>query len=80
MWRRQLKPRLILRTSALEAARPLVAAGAGIAVPPDFLYRPWALDAVPTTGVGLVWRSGLGLKAAAEFIALAREQSRLRRV
>ena len=67
-------------------------AGAGIAVLPDFLYRPWTLDAehvevrplrdaLPTTDVGLVWRRGSGLKpAAAEFIALAREQSRLRRV
>lgn len=89
--RQQLKPRVILRTSSLEAVRSLVGAGAGIAVLPDFLYRPWTLDAehvevrplrdaLPTTDVGLVWRRGSGLKpAAAEFIALAREQSRLRR-
>ncbi len=89
--RHQLKPRVILRTSSLEAVRSLVGAGAGIAVLPDFLYRPWTLDAehvdvrplrdaLPTTDVGLVWRRGSGLKpAAAEFIALAREQSRLRR-
>jgi len=90
--RQQLKPQVILRTSSLEAVRSLVGAGAGIAVLPDFLYRPWTLDAehvevrplrdaLPTTDVGLVWRRGSGLKpAAAEFIALAREQSRLRRV
>ena len=37
-------------------------------------------DEVPTIDVGLVWRRGSGLKpAAAEFIELAREQSRLRR-
>jgi DNA-binding transcriptional LysR family regulator len=90
--RQQLKPRVILRTSSLEAVRSLVGAGAGIAVLPDFLYRPWTLDAehvevrplrdaLPTTDVGLVWRRGSGLKpAAVEFIALAREQSRLRRV
>ncbi len=89
--RHQLKPQVILRTSSLEAVRSLVGAGAGIAVLPDFLYRPWTLDAehvevrplrdaLPTTDVGLVWRRGSGLKpAAAEFIALAREQSRLRR-
>ena len=89
--RHQLKPRVILRTSSLEAVRSLVGAGAGIAVLPDFLYRPWTLDAehvevrrlrdeVPTIDVGLVWRRGSGLKpAAAEFIELAREQSRLRR-
>jgi DNA-binding transcriptional LysR family regulator len=57
---------------------------------PDFPYRPWTLDAehvevrrlrdeVPSIDVGLVWRRGSGLKAAAtEFIDLAREQSRSR--
>jgi len=92
VWTRQLlKPRTILRTSSLEAVRSLVGAGAGIAVLPDFLYRPWTLDAehvevrrlrdeVPSIDVGLVWRRGSGLKAAAtEFIDLAREQSRWRR-
>ncbi len=89
--RHQLKPRIILRTSSLEAVRSLVGAGAGIAVLPDFLYRPWTLDAehvevrrlrdeVPTVDVGLVWRRGSGLKpVTSEFIELAREQSRLRR-
>lgn len=89
--RHQLKPRTILRTTSLEAVRSLVGAGAGIAVLPDFLYRPWTLDAehvevrrlrdeVPSIDVGLVWRRGSGLKAAAtEFIDLAREQSRTRR-
>ena len=89
--RHQLKPRVILRTSSLEAVRSLVGAGAGIALLPDFLYRPWTLDAehvevrqlrdeLPTVDVGLVWRRGSGLKpAAAEFIELAREPSRSRR-
>ena len=43
--RRQLKARTLLKTSSLEAVRSLVGAGAGIAVLPDFLYRPWTLDA-----------------------------------
>ncbi len=85
--RHQLKPRSILRTSSLEAVRSLVGAGLGLAVLPDFLYRPWTLDAehvdarrlrdeVPTVDVGLVWRRGSGLKpVAAEFIDVAREQS-----
>jgi DNA-binding transcriptional LysR family regulator len=89
--RHQLKPRVILRTTSLEAVRSLVGAGAGIAVLPDFLYRPWTLDAehvevrplrdsLPTVDVGLVWRRGSGLKpAAGEFIELARESSRGRR-
>ena len=89
--RHQLKPRTILRTGSLEAVRSLVGAGAGIAVLPDFLYRPWTLDAehvdvralrdaLPTVDVGLVWRRGSGLKPAAwAFIELAREPSRGRR-
>jgi DNA-binding transcriptional LysR family regulator len=88
--RHQLKPRCVLRTSSLEAVRSLVGAGLGLAVLPDFLYRPWTLDAehvdarrlrdeLPTVDVGLVWRRGSGLKPAAEeFIELAREQSRTR--
>lgn len=88
--RHQLKVRTLLKTSSLEAVRSLVGAGAGIAVLPDFLYRPWTLDAehvdvrtlrdeLPTIDVGLVWRRGLALKpAAAEFIEVAREQSRNR--
>ncbi len=92
VWARHgLKPRSILRTASLEAVRSLVGAGAGIAVLPDFLYRPWTLDAehvevrrlrdeIPAVDVGLVWRRGSGLKpAATEFIELAREQSRTRR-
>lgn len=92
VWTRyQLRPRSILRTTSLEAVRSLVGAGAGIAVLPDFLYRPWTLDAehvevrgvrdaLPTVDVGLVWRRGSGLKpAAGEFIELARETSRGRR-
>ncbi len=91
MWaRHQLKPRTMLKTSSLEAVRSLVGVGAGITVLPDFLYRPWTLDAehvevrklrdeLPTVDVGLVWRRGLALKpAAAEFIEVAREQSRTR--
>ena len=86
--RHQLKPRVILRTGSLEAVRSLVGAGAGIAVLPDFLYRPWTLDAehvevralrdaLPTVDVGLVWRRGSGIKPAAlEFIEQARESSR----
>lgn len=85
VWTRlQLRRRTILRTSSLEAVRSLVGAGAGIALLPDFLYRPWTLDAehvevrplrdaLSTVDVGLVWRRGSGIKpAAAEFIEMAR--------
>ena len=89
--RHQLKPRTLLRTSSLEAVRSLVGVGAGLAVLPDFLYRPWTLDAehvevrtlrdaVPTVDVGLVWRRGSPLRAEVlEFVEVAREQSRTRR-
>jgi DNA-binding transcriptional LysR family regulator len=89
VWARHgLKPKVLLKTSSLEAVRSLVGAGVGIAVLPDFLYRPWTLDAehvdvralrddLPTVDVGLVWRRGSGLaQTATEFIDIAREQSR----
>jgi DNA-binding transcriptional LysR family regulator len=86
--RHQLKPRTVLRTTSLEAVRSLVGAGGGVAVLPDFLYRPWTLDAehvdarplrdeIPTIDVGLVWRRGHVLEpATAEFIQIARDLTR----
>jgi DNA-binding transcriptional LysR family regulator len=92
MWeRRSLSPKVLMKTSSLEAVRSLVGQGAGIAILPDFLYRPWTLDAehvdvrnlreaVSSVDVGLVWRRGLSMKATTqEFIETAREQSRPRR-
>ena len=80
-----------MRTSSLEAVRSLVGMGAGITILPDFLYRPWTLDAahievrslrdaVPSINVGLVWRRGSRSRpVVTEFIELAREQSRSNR-
>jgi DNA-binding transcriptional LysR family regulator len=92
MWaRRELTPKVLMRTSSLEGVRSLVGLGAGIAILPDFLYRPWTLDAehvdvrnlreaVATVDIGLVWRRGTSIKATAlEFIEQAREQTRPRR-
>lgn len=89
VWSRHgLHPQVLLRTSSLEAVRSLVGIGAGITVLPDFLYRPWTLDAdhievrtlrdaLPSIDVGLVWRRGSRSRAVVtEFIELAREQSR----
>ena len=88
---RGLKPSVLMRTSSLEAVRSLVGIGAGIALLPDFLYRPWTLDSdhiearslretVPSIDVGLVWRRGLACRpVVVEFIELAREQSRVGR-
>lgn len=90
--RHQLQPKVMMRTSSLEAARSLIGAGAAIAVLPDFLYRPWTLDAdhievrnlrdaVPSIDVGLVWRRGSRTREVVqEFIEIAREQSRAGRM
>ena len=91
-WARHgLRPPVLMRTSSLEAVRSLVGTGAAITVMPDFLYRPWTLDAdhvevrslrdaVPSIDVGLVWRRGSRIRpVVTEFIALAREQSRSNR-
>lgn len=92
LWARQsLHPQVLMRTSSLEAVRSLVGMGAAIAILPDFLYRPWTLDAahievrnlreaVPSIDVGLVWRRGSRSRpVVTEFIDLAREQSRSNR-
>ena len=91
VWQRhQLAPRTLLRTSSLEAVRSLVGTGMGVAVLPDFVYRPWSLEAdriearplrdeVATLDIGLVWRRGLTIDpVSAEFIEVAREQSAAR--
>lgn len=82
-----LHPEVVMRTSSLEAVRSLVGVGAGITMLPDFLYRPWTLDAdhievrnlrdaVPSIDVGLVWRRGTRIReVVSEFIDMAREQS-----
>jgi DNA-binding transcriptional LysR family regulator len=89
VWQRyRLKPTVLMSTTSLEALRSLVGQGAGIAVLPDFLYRPWTLesehvdvrplrDAVGTVDVGLVWRRGTVISAEAqEFISETRDYTR----
>ena len=38
------KPHVAFRTRSVEAVRSLVATGAGIALLPDLVYRPWSLE------------------------------------
>lgn len=63
------QPRVLLRTSAVEAARSLVANGSGVTILSDMVYRPWSLegrriqtaeviDGIPSMDVGLVWPQG----------------------
>jgi len=61
-----LRPRTIIRTSSVEAVRGMVAAGMGVTILSDMVYRPWSLDGqrielrpvaanIPSMDVGLVW-------------------------
>ncbi|WP_394791476.1 LysR family transcriptional regulator [Rhodoferax sp.] len=63
------EPKVLIRTSSVEAVRSLVATGAGCSVLPDMLYRPWSLEgdriearplahSLPLLEVGLAWRKG----------------------
>ena len=63
-------PNIAFRTKSVEAVRSLVASGAGIALLPELVYRPWSLDgdriesrdvsgALPVVQFGLVWRRGV---------------------
>jgi DNA-binding transcriptional LysR family regulator len=70
-----VKPDIAFRTRSVEAVRSLVATGAGLAVLPSLVYRPWSLEGdrieirdvsgdLPTVQVGLCWRKGAPLSAA----------------
>jgi DNA-binding transcriptional LysR family regulator len=77
------KPRIAFRTRSVEAVRSLVATGAGLAILPSLVYRPWSLEGdridirdvsgdLPTVQVGLAWRRGAPLpRAALNFIRAA---------
>jgi DNA-binding transcriptional LysR family regulator len=77
------RPKVAFRTRSVEAVRSLVATGAGVALLPDLVYRPWSLEgdrieardvsgSLPVVQVGLVWRKGSQLSGAArEFVAVA---------
>ncbi len=84
------RPRVAFRTRSVEAVRSLVATGAGVAILPDLVYRPWSLEgdriesrdvsgALPVVQVGIVWRKGAPLSPAAQdFIAISQAQQALR--
>jgi len=80
------RPHVAFRTRSVEAVRSLVATGAGLAILPDLIYRPWSLEgdriesrdlagALPVVQVGMVWRKGSKLpQSARDFIAMANSQ------
>jgi DNA-binding transcriptional LysR family regulator len=77
------RPQVAFRTRSVEAVRSLVATGAGVALLPDLVYRPWSLEgdriesrdvsgSLPVVQVGMVWRKGSSLpQAARDFVAIA---------
>jgi DNA-binding transcriptional LysR family regulator len=61
-----LTPQVVFATSSVEAVRSMVAAGMGVTILSDMVYRPWSLegqrieqrqvsDPVPSMDVGLTW-------------------------
>ena len=71
-----VKPDIAFRTRSVEAVRSLVATGAGVALLPSLVYRPWSLEGdrieirdvsgdLPSVQVGLAWRKGAPLAAPA---------------
>lgn len=68
------RPNIAFRTRSVEAVRSLVATGAGVALLPNLVYRPWSLEGdrieirdvsgdLPAVQVGLAWRRGAPLSA-----------------
>lgn len=78
-----VKPQIAFRTRSVEAVRSLVATGAGLAILPSLVYRPWSLEGdrieirdvsgdLPSVQVGLAWRRGAPLsRPAHDFIRSA---------
>ncbi len=71
-----VKPEIAFRTRSVEAVRSLVATGAGLAILPGLVYRPWSLEGdrieirdvsgdLPSVQVGLAWRRGAPLSPSA---------------
>ena len=77
------RPHVAFRTRSVEAVRSLVATGAGVALLPDLVYRPWSLEgdriesrdvsgSLPVVQVGMAWRRGSTLpETARDFIGIA---------
>ncbi|MDP2699060.1 LysR family transcriptional regulator [Thalassospira sp.] len=79
----RVRPNIAFRTRSVEAVRSLVATGAGVALLPNLVYRPWSLEGdrieirdvsgdLPTVQVGLAWRRGAPLSdVSRDFIRTA---------
>jgi DNA-binding transcriptional LysR family regulator len=84
------RPKPAFRTSSVEAVRSLVATGAGVALLPDLIHRPWSLEGdkvetrdvsgtLPFIQVGIACRKGAPLSLPAQdFIEIAQRHQALR--
>lgn len=72
-----LVPKVVFSTSSVEAVRSMVAAGMGLTILSDMVYRPWSLEGqrieqrqmvepVPSMDVGLTWPNARPLSAPAQ--------------
>lgn len=72
-----LMPNVVFSTSSVEAVRSMVAAGMGVTILSDMVYRPWSLEGqrieqrstlepVPSMDVGLSWARGRPLAPPAQ--------------
>ncbi len=81
-----LTPNVMFKTTSVEAVRSMVAAGRGVTILSDMVYRPWSLEGqrietrnlaadIPTMDVGLAWKRGSsltpGTKAFMNFMSLS---------
>ncbi|QGX97068.1 LysR family transcriptional regulator [Roseovarius faecimaris] len=79
-WTRHgLKPNISFRTASIEAIRSMVAAGMGVTILSDMVYRPWSLEGqrletrglevdVPTMDVGIAWSKARAESPAAKTL------------
>ena len=81
-----VNPKIVFETSSVEAVRTMVAAGMGITVLSDMVFRPWSLegqrierreliDDIPTMDVGLAWSAHAELSDATRGLREFFEQS-----
>lgn len=70
-----IKPKVIFRTTSMEAVRGMVATGAAVTVLASLVYRPWSLDGgrvelrplvdpIPSLDLGIAWSTGKVLSEA----------------
>lgn len=75
-----LVPKTVFTTSSVEAVRSMVAAGMGVTILSDMVYRPWSLEGqrieqrqtvepVPSMDVGLTWPNARPLSGPAKVFS-----------